>query len=430
MDPRTKKISKVALGIGGGIVIAAFALMIFSMMQNEKKKNMAQEEIKKQEKAETAIGYAAVMKNKDYQRPSISSADINSRPSFATKTQEKETEPYNIPARVEEEKPIKIKTVNVNEFEELKDPRYKQYSNLRSQAFIKALSASSYVMLKSSNVSANVASNRFPINGTYEEQFAYIANEQSRIDQEKQAVATELARLEKSNSFTSEDRAKIAQLSATTTTQNNADRWNLNSKVQTPKDHSVLTGSVIPGVMITGINSDLPGNIIGQVSQNVYDSATGRYLLIPQGSKIYGMYNSDIVYGQDRVLIAWQRLIFPNGKSIDLGEMGGSDISGYSGFNDKVNHHFFRIFGSSILLSAVTGSVIYISEKHDNDANNDDETTASEAFSQALANNLSEVSIEMIRKNMNIAPTIEIRNGYRFNIIVNKDLVLPPYTQF
>ena len=101
-------------------------------------------------------------------------------------------------------------------------------------------------------------------------------------------------------------------------------------------DYQVFAGTVIPGLMITGVDSDLPGTIIGQVAENVYDTATGAYLLIPQGTKIIGRYDSQTTFGQSRVLVVWNRLIFPNGKSVLLGNMSGADREGYSGFHDKV----------------------------------------------------------------------------------------------
>jgi type IV secretion system protein VirB10 len=138
------------------------------------------------------------------------------------------------------------------------------------------------------------------------------------------------------------------------------------------------TGTVIPGVMVSGVNFDLPGSLIAQVSQNVYDTAIGRSLLIPQGFKLYGVYDSRVVYGQSRVLIAWNRIIFPDGSSVALGAMPGADIAGYAGFHDQVDNHYLRIFGSAVLMSLVTGG-------------------------------------------MSCKPTLEIRPGYQFNVIVPKD---------
>ena len=96
---------------------------------------------------------------------------------------------------------------------------------------------------------------------------------------------------------------------------------------------------------------------MAQVAQNVYDTPTGRYLLIPQGARLVGRYASDVAYGQSRVLVAWQRLVFPDGKALDIGAMPGADSAGYAGFTDRVNHHYLRVFGSALLMSAVVAGI-------------------------------------------------------------------------
>jgi len=174
--------------------------------------------------------------------------------------------------------------------------------------------------------------------------------------------------------------------------------------------------------MISGINSDLPGQVMAQVSQNVYDSATGRSLLIPQGTRLVGSYASDVAYGQNRVMMAWQRLVFPDGKTLDIEAMPGADQAGYAGFKDKVDNHYFRIFGSAILLSGVIAGV---SLSQDNDNDNSDNQRAGDALSEALGQTLGNAMAQMLQKNLNISPTLQIRPGYRFNVMVTKDLKLP-----
>ena len=117
---------------------------------------------------------------------------------------------------------------------------------------------------------------------------------------------------------------------------------------------SVMAGSVIPAVLVSGINSDLPGPILAQVSQNVFDSATGKYLLVPQGSRLIGIYQNASTYGQQRVEIAWQRLIFPNTSSMNLPQMPGADQGGYAGFTDEVNNHYLRTFGTAAVMSLIS----------------------------------------------------------------------------
>ena len=191
--------------------------------------------------------------------------------------------------------------------------------------------------------------------------------------------------------------------------------------------YELKTGAVIPGMMVTGVNSDLPGNIIAQVSQNVYDTATGNHLLIPQGAKIYGAYDSRVAYGQSRALVAWNRIVFPDGSSITLGAMPGADLAGYAGFSDKVDNHYLRIFGSALMMSLITGGMSYAMDKVDNNSNsgnsNSNNTSMQDEMASALAAQMGQTTMKMLEKNISIKPTIEIRPGFRFNIVVTKDVV-------
>jgi type IV secretion system protein VirB10 len=188
------------------------------------------------------------------------------------------------------------------------------------------------------------------------------------------------------------------------------------------------TGAVIPGVMLTGVNSDLPGNIIAQVSQNVWDTATGRNLLVPQGAKLYGVYDSRVVYGQERVLVAWNRLIFPDGSAFTLGAMPGGDMAGYAGYSDEVNNHYLRIFGSAILMSLISGGMAYTMDSLDSSNGQNTVPTMQQEMGSALAAQLGQATMQLLQKNVNIKPTLEIRPGYQFNVIVTKDLVFEkPY---
>lgn len=190
----------------------------------------------------------------------------------------------------------------------------------------------------------------------------------------------------------------------------------------------VKTGAVIPSIMVTGINSDLPGNIIAQVSQNVFDSATGNHLLMPQGAKLFGVYDSRVIYGQERVLVAWNRVVFPDGSAVTLGAMPGSDQSGYAGYSDKVDNHYFRIFGSAVLMSMISGGTAYTMDSLDNSNSDSDNPTLQNEMGSALAAQLGQATLQLLQKNLNIKPTLEIRPGYQFNVIVTKDLVFQqPY---
>ena len=192
------------------------------------------------------------------------------------------------------------------------------------------------------------------------------------------------------------------------------------------------TGTVIPSVMVTGINSDLPGNIIAQVSQNVFDTATGRNLLVPQGAKLFGVYDSRVIYGQERVLVAWNRLVFPDGSAVTLGAMPGSDMAGNAGYTDEVNNHYLRIFGSAILMSMITGGMSYSMDALNTSGNSGQGNQApslQDEMGSALAAQLGQATMQLLQKNLNIKPTLEIRPGYQFNVIVTKDMVFQqPYS--
>lgn len=201
--------------------------------------------------------------------------------------------------------------------------------------------------------------------------------------------------------------------------------WKLDSQVELPEPYTVQAGAVIPAIMVSGIVSDLPGQVMAQVSTNVYDSPTGRHLLIPQGTRLVGTYDNQIAYGQSRVLMAWQRLLFPDGRTLDIQAMPGADSAGKAGFKDRVNTHFWRIFGSAVLLSGVVAGVSLSQDDGDSDS---DRQRASDALSEALGQNLGSAIAEMLRKSINISPTIEIRPGYRFTVMVTKDMVFSgPY---
>lgn len=210
---------------------------------------------------------------------------------------------------------------------------------------------------------------------------------------------------------------------------NGDDRWKLDSEVRKPQSPYILqTGFVIPATLISGINSELPGQIMAQVSQNIYDSPLGKHRLIPQGSRLVGTYSSEVEYGQARVLVAWQRIVFPDGKTMDIGAMPGADGVGYAGFKDQVNNHYLRIFGSALIMSAIVAGTAY-SQRDAGGAFG--RQNAGSIMSQSLGQQLGLVTANLIRKNMNISPTLEIRPGYRFNIIVTKDMVFnKPWQSF
>lgn len=187
--------------------------------------------------------------------------------------------------------------------------------------------------------------------------------------------------------------------------------------------YQVSTGNVIRGVMITGINSELQGTMIGQVLTNIYDSVTGNYLLIPRGTKIIGTYNSQLLFGQSRLLVVWQRLQFPNGEYIELDNFEGADLQGYAGMTGKVNNHTAKLL-QSVVLSSVLGAATAITTNNTNDSDNTSwQTAAGEGAGQQMIS----IGTNMANRILSQSPTIEIKPGEMFNIMVNSDLILKPY---
>jgi type IV secretion system protein VirB10 len=232
--------------------------------------------------------------------------------------------------------------------------------------------------------------------------------------------------------------AKLSAPSGNTSTAHSVggDRWKHDGQQLPPRAQFVIqAGDVLPALMMSEIDSALPGQIIAQVSQHVYDTPTKTRLLIPQGTKLIGSYSSEVGYGQKALLVAWQRLGYPDGKTLDLGSMPGATGSGASGLTDLVNNHYIRLFGSALLMSAVTAGVTF-SQQQAQGAGIPGQVgipqyNAGTAMSQALGQQLGQVTAQLIAKNLSIAPELTIRPGYRFNVVVVKDLVLPkPYEEF
>jgi len=179
-------------------------------------------------------------------------------------------------------------------------------------------------------------------------------------------------------------------------------------------------GSVIPATLVTGVNSDLPGRITAQVSQNVYDSATGHHLLVPQGAKLMGRYDSKVSFGQSRVLVVWTDVIFPDGSTLQIGGMAGTDAAGFGGFKDQVDRHTLRTFGSAALI-ALIGAGMDMSLP--NEPGLLATTRASDAARRSFSETFGRVIEGSVSKNLNVQPTLSIRPGYQFNVLVDQDIV-------
>jgi len=190
--------------------------------------------------------------------------------------------------------------------------------------------------------------------------------------------------------------------------------------------YELKMGWDIPAILEQGINSDLPGEVKALVRSNVYDTATGKYLLVPQGSRMVGVYDSQIAYGQNRLQVIWTRIIYPDGSSINLDGMMGQDIQGMAGFHDQVDNHYKRLVGSALLTSAFAAG-IELSQRQNTSLLTT--PTAGQTASAAVGQQLGQLGTEITRKNLSIQPTIKIPVGYRFNVRVNKDILFEaPYT--
>jgi type IV secretory pathway VirB10-like protein len=183
----------------------------------------------------------------------------------------------------------------------------------------------------------------------------------------------------------------------------------------------VQAGTVISGALITGIRSDLPGQITAQVSESVFDTPTGKYLLIPQGARLIGRYDSQVAFGQSRVLLVWTRLIMPNGKSIVLERQPGADTSGYSGLEDEVDNHWAALFKAALLSTLLSVGSEAGTTGNQNDLVQAIRRGGSESFNQ--------VGQRVVSRNLDIQPTLTIRPGFPVRVIVNRDLVLAPYQE-
>jgi len=196
-------------------------------------------------------------------------------------------------------------------------------------------------------------------------------------------------------------------------------------QVQKPRSpYEVKAGAVIPAALLTAINSDLPGEVVAQVTQPVYDHLSGRYVLIPQGARIIGRYDSQVAYGQTRALVVWRRIIFPNGNSIDLGAMGATDAAGAAGLTDRVNNHF-----GSLAQGIVLSSLLSMGAASAQDANaRSSGAVVVDAGATGAANEAETVGSRLTGRELNRQPTLEIRQGAQVRVLVDKDIVLEPYS--
>ena len=190
--------------------------------------------------------------------------------------------------------------------------------------------------------------------------------------------------------------------------------------LQTPASpYQVMAGSIIAASLVTGLNSDLPGLVVAQVTENVYDSVTGRTLLIPQGARLIGTYDSVIAFGQSRALLVWKRIVLPDGSSIQIDNLPATDAAGYAGLEDEVDYHTWQLL-KGVVLSTLLGVGTELSL-------GGEESDLVRALRESTQQNANRAGQRITERNLNIQPTITVRPGWPLRVIVNRDLVLRPY---
>ena len=199
---------------------------------------------------------------------------------------------------------------------------------------------------------------------------------------------------------------------------NDAEIYNPHSLSTPISPYQVMAGTIIPASLVTGLNSDLPGQVIAQITENVYDTPTGQYLLLPQGTRLMGRYDSDIDDGQSRALVVWNRLIRPDGSSLVIENLPGVDLSGQAGLRDKVDRHTGSLFKAAILSSILSVAA---------ELGTDEEDALADAIRTGGQDTINQAGQRVVTRALSRKPTLRVRPGWRLGIIVNRDLILSPY---
>ena len=196
----------------------------------------------------------------------------------------------------------------------------------------------------------------------------------------------------------------------------------LDARLTPPRSpYALQAGQVIPAALVTALNSDAPGRVVAQVTASVYDSVTGDHLLIPQGSRLIGTYNNGVRYGDNRIVLAWNRLILPNGWSIDLQQMEATDASGASGLRDRVDNHLDRLAAAVALSSIISVGA--------NEAENDDEGSLGQSLGDAAAQQAAQTGARIVDRELSVRPTLRVREGAPVRVLVTRDIQLRAYRQ-
>lgn len=282
---------------------------------------------------------------------------------------------------------------------------------------IKEALAKEWINLRKIKTESYIAALKAPI--TIEKQLDTNTNQNIENNPQLKAAKEQLKALESQ---------QIALNTAQVGTGNNSgvlDGYLDNFRQPLLSPYELNVGTLIPAVTLGQINSDIAGTIKAQITQTVYDSATGAIALLPQGAELVGQYSGKVAFGQERLPVQWYRINFPDGSKLNLRGMDGADSGGQNGFEGDVNNHYWRLFGQSTLLGLIAGgTTAAVSTDSNNNENSPSQTIANGIISQ-----YAQTGSTLIQKNLQISPTITVPSGYEFNIILTKDVVLPPYQQ-
>ena len=383
---KTKNIILIACGI-----VAVLMVALFRMSANQKKM-MEQEKVveKTQENNEvesTNLGFDVI----DYSK-TVKEEDDN-------ESEEQQLTYFNEKAPEEE-----IEEPRVNVEEEIK-------KNEKREAYYETL-LSDELSARSSVIEFGIESTQNNNNNNNRQGELPIINMSTDLSQ------TQLAGI-------SDDINKQPEKKAFLDKENSRKNYNEDVIHSPISKYEVKAGGIIPGILVTGINSDLPGSMTALVREDVYDTVTGRHLLIPKGTRVIGKYSSSISFGQSRILVVWQRIIFPNGNSINLENFEGADMSGYAGLVGEVDNHTLKLF-QGVILSSILGAAAGIIDDNGNSNNNNSwRNNAGRGAGEEIVT----IGEAIAGRLLAVQPTIKIAPGSRFNIMVNSDLVLEPYKE-
>lgn len=354
----------------------------------------------------------------------------------------KGTEPEKPKQQAPSQNEVNLNDVQGNVSEEVKFPdKYEQKKNVYKENFAEEM-GDEFMFPENNYLSPNIPNNfvkASSVNPMMEEYYSTLFNEemnarkseisfnvgnnnvQRRIEDDGIKINSQAQ--QQINPFAEPDMNRQADKRNFFKNEEQKKIYNSGRELYAVSPYEVKAGTYIPGILISGVNSDLPGNMKGQVREDVYDTVTGNHLLIPKGTTLIGTYDSGVTFGQNRALVVWQRLIFPNGKTVLLDNMGGVDLSGYAGFKDKVDNHNLQLFKAVILSSILGAGTAIVSDDDDNDSSNDWQGEAGRGAGEQVIM----IGNRLADKLLSLQPTITIRPGYRFNIMLHSDLVLTPY---